>query len=131
MASGGPPVAATPESDPALINDTFTDVDAQAVSGLFGPDFARSLFDLPAGAWAGPIKSAYGVHLVQVTQTREAMPQRFEDVRQAVTEDWRRRKNVDAKQAYLARLREKYGVLIEAPAASRSATQTVPKQPTR
>jgi hypothetical protein len=130
MVASGASSVGSPTSDPLLVDDTFTDVDAQAVASLFGPDFARSLFDLPAGAWAGPIRSAYGVHLVEVTQTREAVPRPFEEVRQAVIEDWRRQKNVEAKETYLARLREKYGVVIEPPAGSRSAIQVRPKQAT-
>lgn len=33
---------------------------------LFGPAFARAALDLPAGAWLGPVDSAYGTHLVWV-----------------------------------------------------------------
>jgi parvulin-like peptidyl-prolyl isomerase len=33
---------------------------------LLGPAFARAALALPAGAWLGPIESAYGTHLVWV-----------------------------------------------------------------
>jgi hypothetical protein len=48
----------------------------------------------------------------------EAEPRRFEDVRQTVADDWRRQKNAETKKVYLARLREKYGVLIKAQAVA-------------
>jgi hypothetical protein len=50
------------------------------------------------------------VHIVRVTYRREAETRRFEDAREAVANDWRRQRNADTKDAYLAKLREKYGV---------------------
>ena len=50
---------------------------------------------------------------MEVTLKREATLRRFEDVRPAVADDWRRQKNADTKEAYLARLREKFGVAID------------------
>ena len=58
--------------DPILLDTEFHDVDAQTISNLFGPDFARSVFLLKPGSWAGPVKSGYGVHLVQITNLRPA-----------------------------------------------------------
>jgi hypothetical protein len=107
-----------PEGDPLLIERSFAGVDARAVSSLFGASFADILFGLLPGSWSGPVRSSFGVHLVQVTMIRQAEPRRFEDVRQAVTEDWRRQKNADTQQAYLARLREKFGVTIDGQALS-------------
>ena len=36
--------------------------------GLMGPDVARRVFELPAGAWHGPLQSERGVHFVRVEQ---------------------------------------------------------------
>jgi hypothetical protein len=107
-----------PEGDPLLIERSFADIDARAVSALFGASFAEILFGLPPGSWSGPVRSSFGVHLVQVTLMRGAEPRRFEDVRQAVSEDWRRQKNADTRQAYLTRLRQKFGVTIDDQALS-------------
>jgi parvulin-like peptidyl-prolyl isomerase len=122
LAPAGMAGAEPPSSDPSLVDTSFADVDTRAVSSLFGTAFALALFNLPPGSWSGPIKSAFGVHLVVVTLKREAEPRPFEDVRQAVAADWRRQKNADTKQAYLARLREKFGVTIDAQALSASET---------
>jgi parvulin-like peptidyl-prolyl isomerase len=116
----GAPGIPDPSGDPLIIADSFNEIDTQAVSSLFGPAFARDLFTLPPGSWSGPIRSSFGVHLVEVTLKREAEPRRFEDVRQTVADDWRRQKNADTKEAYLARLRQKYGVLIDAQALADS-----------
>ncbi len=108
-AQGGQP----PEGDPLLLEGSYTDVDQQAIAAELGPDFARAIFALTPGPWSGPVRSAFGVHLVQVTHLRPAEPRRFEDVRSRVAEDWRRRREGDIKAAYLAKLRDKYGVIIE------------------
>jgi parvulin-like peptidyl-prolyl isomerase len=60
------------------------------------------------------VKSAYGLHLVQVTRLRPGGARPFEDVRDVVTNDWRRERERDAKAAYLAKLRDKYRVSADA-----------------
>lgn len=107
-----------PEGDPLPLEDAFVDVDFQAVSGLFGPEFARAVFALPPGPWSGPVVSAFGVHLVRVTRLRQAEPRRLEDVRDAVVTDWRRQREIETKAAYVAKLRDKYGVVVDDDARS-------------
>ncbi len=46
--------------DATLLETEFHDVDAQTISNLFGADFARTVFLLKPGSWAGPVKSGYG-----------------------------------------------------------------------
>jgi parvulin-like peptidyl-prolyl isomerase len=99
--------------DPLLLETTYADLDQKAVEALFGTDFAHALFRLEPGRWTGPLKSAYGIHLLQLARIRPAEPRRFEDVRDAVLNDWRREREQETKGAYLARLRDKYGVVIE------------------
>ena len=98
------------EGDPMLLDDSYDDVDQPAVISLFGADFAHAVFAAPPGAWSGPVKSAYGLHLVQVTHLRPGDARPFEDVLDVVTNDWRRERERDTKAAYLAKLRDKYRV---------------------
>ena len=106
VSGSGAPV----EGDPMLLDDSYDDVDQPAVTSLFGVDFANAVFAAPPGAWSGPVKSAYGLHLVQVTDLRPGSARRFEDVRDVVANDWRRERERDTKAAYLAKLRDKYRV---------------------
>ena len=99
--------------DPTLLETEFHDVDAQTISNLFGPDFARSVFLVKLGSWAGPLKSGYGVHLVQKTDLRPATLRPFPEVRSKVLEEWRRQRENQTKAQYLGKLREKYGVVTE------------------
>ena len=99
--------------DPTLLETEIHDVDAQTISNLFGTDFARSIFLLRPGSWAGPVRSGYGVHLVQITDLRPATLSPFKEVRPKVLEEWRRQRENQTKAQYLGKLREKYGVVID------------------
>lgn len=104
---------ATTMGDPTLLETEFHDVDAQTVSNVFGANFARTVFLLKPGSWAGPVKSGYGVHLVRITDTRPATLRPFQEVRPKVLEEWRRQREDQTKAMYLGKLRDKYGVVID------------------
>jgi hypothetical protein len=100
--------------DPILLEAEFRDVDPQTVSNLFGADFAHAIFSLKPGSWSGPVQSGYGVHLVRVTDLKPSTLRPFEEVRSKVLEEWRHKKESEAKSQYLAKLRDKYGVAVDA-----------------
>ena len=99
--------------DSILLENEFHAVDEQTVSNVFGADFARAIFLLKPGSWDGPVKSGYGVHLVRLTDLRPATLRPFEEVRLKILEEWRHQQEIEAKGAYLGKLREKYGVVID------------------
>ena len=99
--------------DRLLLETEFRDLDEQTVSNMFGPDFAGAVFALEPGAWRGPLKSGYGLHLVRLTSTSPGASLPFEEVRIKVIEEWRRQRERETKAAYLAKLREKYGVVLD------------------
>jgi hypothetical protein len=113
MVSSGRGDAGSLDGDPLPLERVFTEVDQRSLSGLFGADFASAVFTLPTAAWEGPVKSAFGFHLVRVTSRTAAARRPFEEVRTSVLEDWRRTTGAQTKLAYLAKLRDKYGVVIE------------------
>ena len=100
--------------DPILLENEFHELDEQTVSNIFGADFARAVFLMKPGAWAGPVKSGYGVHLVRVIDLRAATLRPFEEVRPKILEEYRHKQEVEAKAVYLGKLREKYGVVVDA-----------------
>ncbi len=109
---------ASPEGDPLPLESVYAQVDPAAIASLFGPDFAEALVGLQPGAWSGPVKSAYGVHLVRVTDRVEGKPRALEEVRQALLDDWLRQTARAASEAFMDKLREKYGVVIDAGAGA-------------
>ncbi len=61
--------------DPFMFQDYYADRAPDQVAKDFGPPFAKALFVQKPGAWAGPIESGYGWHLVFVDSlTPERMP---------------------------------------------------------
>ncbi len=106
-AGGGHEIAAT-VGDRSLLDAEFRDVDEQAVTAIFGPEFSQEVFALAAGAWNGPVKSGYGNHLVLVDSSTPARQRPFEEVRDKVLEEWRAEQQRTANRDYIDRLRGKY-----------------------
>jgi hypothetical protein len=113
-----------PDGDPLPLEAAFSKLDPAGVASLFGPSFAEAVAGLKPGVWAGPVKSAYGVHLVLVTDREEGKPRAFEEVRSALLDDWRRQKAKEAAEAYIEKLRDKYGVVVDADATRAAPART-------
>ncbi len=84
-----------------------------AVDGVFGQGFFERVAELPPGTWAGPVASAYGVHLVHILDSLPARTPPLEEVRDAVLRDWKAAKALEIRELHYARLRERYVVEIQ------------------
>jgi hypothetical protein len=89
----------------------------QVIDGIFGTDFFATLAPLPAGTWAGPVESAFGTHLVRVTERREARTPPLSEIRDKVEQDWRTRFVALLREERLAALLSRYEVTRPDPAA--------------
>jgi PPIC-type PPIASE domain len=76
----------------------------------FGDDFADALADVVPGSWAGPLPSAYGVHLVYVEGATPARAATLAEVRAAVERDVGAAQRKRADDAFYESLRERYTV---------------------
>jgi hypothetical protein len=85
------------------------------VAGLFGDDFAATLFRHPGADWFGPIPSAYGEHVVRITDREAGRPAVLADVRARLRDDWIEARRVEKLDQAQARLRERYTVTIDWP----------------
>lgn len=79
----------------------------------FGEDFARALRDLAPGAWSGPVRSGYGLHLVYVRERREARVPELSEIRDAVERDWVTARQRELRDAAYAKMRQRYTVRVE------------------
>ncbi len=100
--------------DPFMLSRSYGDLPLREVARLFGQEFAQSLSSLDAGtAWQGPVKSAFGFHLVRVRKMDASNLPPLEQVRRAVEADWldtkRREQNADA----IAEIVNRYNVVVE------------------
>jgi hypothetical protein len=107
--------SAVPEEqgDSILLGDSFADQDEQALGNLFGPTFARTVFDRPLGRWSGPVESSYGLHLVKVTAVSPSETRPFAEVRERLAEEWRRERQEAAQAQLLQGLLQKYRVTVD------------------
>jgi len=87
------------------------------VAQTFGEAFAASIGRSGSGRWEGPVTSAYGVHLVRVSERVDARERPFEDVRDAARREWLNARKVAANDALYERLRSRYVIKVaDAPA---------------
>jgi hypothetical protein len=79
---------------------------------LFGAEFARAVFALPTGTWAGPVASAYGFHLVWVDRREDATLPALAEVRSRAREALRAEERPERLRQALAALRGHYDIRV-------------------
>lgn len=99
--------------EPTLLAREYPGVDEPTVTNLFGRAFAEAVLGLDGGTWRGPFRSAYGFHLVRVTDRDVEAPLSFEAARERVREDWIRDQKSDADELLLRSLLAKYELVVE------------------
>jgi|SRR6185295_2338166 len=82
---------------------------------IYGEGFAAAVMRLPVGAWSGPVRSAYGLHLVWVHESRPGEPPALADVRSRLALGLAHERQEARLAAYLRDLRRRYEVRIELP----------------
>lgn len=96
--------------DPTLLPPQLDDASTGEIRRTFGARFAEELAALPAGQWAGPVRSGYGVHLVRVDQAVPGRVPSLSEVRAAVERDLLARRTEEARDRFYDALRERYTV---------------------
>jgi peptidyl-prolyl cis-trans isomerase C len=94
----------------SLIEATREDIDRQ-----FGESFAEKLITMPKGAWAGPITSGFGLHLIRVDGVTAARAPKLAEVRQRVENDWRSATRISRENKAYQLLLDGYDIRIERP----------------
>jgi hypothetical protein len=99
--------------DPLMLEAEMHDADSRTVAALFGAGFAKALLALAPGAWHGPLESAYGVHLVYLSQLKPAVQPELAAVRAQLLERWREEASRNDYEKYLTGIREKYVIVAD------------------
>jgi parvulin-like peptidyl-prolyl isomerase len=102
----------SPKGDPFLLPLTYADASLDDLTRDYGPAYAKAVAAAPAGAWAGPVQSAYGWHLVRVESRDAPSIQPFEAVKSEVRDAWIAQRREEANAAFLASLRKRYRVVV-------------------
>ncbi|MBN8509797.1 MAG: peptidyl-prolyl cis-trans isomerase [Burkholderiales bacterium] len=107
----GEPAAAVSASRLLPVQLPATPLDL--VARRFGTGFAEALDQLPPGAWQGPVRSGYGLHLVRVAERVPGRAPTLDEVRTAVARDFEKERRDRAAEAFYRQLRSRYEVRIE------------------
>ena len=116
---------ATLKGDPFMLQKEYALRSKRDVGNLFGRDFAEKLAELSTGdKWQGPLKSAYGWHVVKILNIAAARTQPFNEVIEKVKVDWQQAQRKVANENYFANLKAKYSIVYpEQSATTPSGTQ--------
>jgi parvulin-like peptidyl-prolyl isomerase len=114
--SQAPDLAALSElGDATLLERQFTALPLGTAAQLFGDAFAEALRTLEPGQWSAPIVSAYGEHLVYVSDIAPGTVPALEQVRAAVRRDWVNARRTELLDAFYAALLQRYRVTVVMP----------------
>lgn len=102
---------------PFMLARQYAPLSATELSELFGPEFAGAVLSNSSGNdWIGPVRSAYGMHLVKVLAHHPAMTPTLDQVRDRVAADYRAAQ-IAAHEAEAWRdIRSRYQVAYPPPA---------------
>ena len=108
---------AAPESlgDPTLVPNSFTLAAQSEIERSLGERFGREVVELvPGDDWVGPVFSAFGGHLVKVSERVDARLPDLSEIRALVEREYLVERRIEIKDLAYAKLREGYDVTIEA-----------------
>ena len=108
--------------DNFMFGYTFENQSDHQVSRKFGNDFTQSLANLKANTWQGPVVSGYGLHLVYITERKQAWLPPLSDIRDTVLFELLAERRKSANMQFYETLRERYDIIVEMPEAKKLAT---------
>jgi peptidyl-prolyl cis-trans isomerase C len=109
--------------DPPVVASPVTAATRRQVADRFGAEFADAVFALTPGAWDGPAASAYGQHLVLVTEHAPGRLPELAEVSGRVAADMDAERRAGAVDAMYARLRAQYEVVDDGGAGPEGPTE--------
>jgi len=104
-------------SDRFPYHQNYVDRSLSFIENHFGGTFARDLFAAQSspGTWVGPIKSAYGYHLVHELKRSEGRYPAFDEVVADLSEEFKRQQTLELQNQAIQSLIDVYQVVIELP----------------
>ena len=106
----GAPVREYGES--SMLNPSYAYRSALDLNATFGGSFASQIADLSEGSWQGPVQSGFGFHLVKLNAVHPEHTSPLEAVSQQVAEDYRRARQLEARDLYVENLLQQYNIRV-------------------
>lgn len=98
--------------DRFMFQNSYAERTETELRTTFGPVFARDVFTLEPGRWAGPVESGYGWHAVFVeSKTPPALPT-FEEAENEVKAVFLDARRAEFRQEAYRVMREKYNIVL-------------------
>lgn len=102
---------ATINGDPFMLQASYAQRSQRQIADLFGNEFAAALPDLPVSGWHGPIRSAYGWHVVRIEKRQPARTPTFSEVSDKVGVDHKHELRRIANERYFDAMRGHYQII--------------------
>src|SRR5262245_58713396 len=115
--------------DPFMFQDYYGDRTPEDIAKTFGPGFARELFAVTPGGWAGPIESGYGWHLVWIDTFVPARVPLLEEVGAEVKAAWMEEQRAELREKTYEAMRTRYEVLVPTDLTAADLPSAVPGSP--
>jgi peptidyl-prolyl cis-trans isomerase C len=88
---------------------------SEEIAKIFGEGFAERVANLKLGAWAGPVQSGFGLHLLRIRSVKPGQPAHLNDIRQRLENDWRAATTEEREAAAYQALLDGYTIKIAKP----------------
>ncbi len=103
----------TVDSDSTMLPASLESARRFDVERNFGTDFASAIESLKVDGWHGPVRSEFGLHLVELTAVEPGRNATLDEARAAVERDLLHARSVEASETYYKELRKNYNVRME------------------
>jgi len=109
---GDQPPSSDALGDPTMLPAVMPLTSSERIAATIGPEFAAAIEAAPVGEWTGPVRSAFGWHLVHVDEREPARDPPLEDISDIVRRDWEQQRRREIADARFAELRRRYTVVV-------------------
>ncbi len=99
--------------DAFMFGQVHQQVTESDVSRLFGEGFAGRIFSLPVSHWQGPVRSAYGLHLLRIENKTAPVQPELAVVHDKVRNEWINQQRQTIDKAFYNSMRQRYKIIIE------------------
>jgi hypothetical protein len=106
--------------DRTPLRESYDEAPREQVAVLFGDELAEALFTSAPGAWSGPYRSDFGLHLVRLRARSERRLPPYEEIAARVAEEFAASRRREANERAYASMRARYDIVIE-PSAPEAA----------
>ena len=117
------PNSVQPKGDRSMLPKTYTLVSARTLNNTFGGTLAQEIAGVTEKGWQGPFHSAYGSHLLNVTEIEPGHPATLAEVRKKARLDYLRQQKQKLDEQFYEKLRDRYTVSIDPEALNQALQQ--------